>query len=109
VSLTIIRGGKDNPGFVCPWCGFKAMDRPGLNEHWANDPRCRKNKEINNQTQSKLGQANQIITQPGEDTLRKVRARDCKHETMEDLVDAEGTVIGRQCMNCYSAFEPSDE
>lgn len=111
--MQLIKGGKDEPGFVCPWCAFKAMTRADLDAHWMTDPRCKANRAVSNATQSKYGRADAIEVVAGVATLNRVRAPGCDHPIgmRQNLKDLDDEVIGTICMNCYSEFElePSTE
>lgn len=59
----VLEGGKpprNDPGFVCPWCGqafkrrYVASDGVmSLQEHFETNPRCKRNQNVNNPTQEK--------------------------------------------------------
>lgn len=49
----LLAGGRDLPGYVCPWCGTKTLTRAGLEAHFEADPRCKGNRNVNNPTQTK--------------------------------------------------------
>lgn len=54
--LRAIGGPVGDLRFVCPWCGARFADRVGpasLEQHWGDQPECRRNRGVNNQTQSK--------------------------------------------------------
>lgn len=60
MPLTLIQGNKDDHHFVCPFCASAFLHRTGpdsLDEHWAADPRCKRNAMVNNPTQTKYGDA----------------------------------------------------
>lgn len=53
MPFKVLEGGKGQPGFVCPWCGHKAMTRDDLALHWAENTQCRNNRNTNNPRQEK--------------------------------------------------------
>lgn len=61
-SFHVIDGQKDDLKVVCTWCGSKFLKREDLDDHWATDPRCRRNRNVNNQTQTKYN-----IVEPGDE------------------------------------------
>lgn len=101
MGLTVVGGNPEAGRFVCSWCAARFFKRPALNAHWRTSPECKTNRSVSNPLQSKYGRADMIVTVPGEAVLHAVRSRDCTHEVTKPLVDAEGNLIGRQCMNCY--------
>jgi hypothetical protein len=102
VTLRVIEGAP-RP-FVCPWCASRFLVRQGLSEHWRASPECRRNRNVSNSTPTKYGRADLITMQPGEYNLFRTRNATCAHEERRPLKDSEGTVIARQCMNCYAQF-----
>lgn len=54
-GLSVIQGGKDNPGFICPWCGYKGQTRDDLEAHWASPKgkQCSRNRAVNSPMQAK--------------------------------------------------------
>ncbi len=51
--VEVIKGGKDSPGFVCPWCGAWFDKRSELAYHFLYSTRCRDNRNVNSQLQTK--------------------------------------------------------
>ena len=102
MTLRVVEGAP-RP-FVCTWCAGRYRSRADLSRHWRDVPECKKNRNVSNPLQSKYGQADMVVTVPGEATLHAVRSRDCTHEETKPLRDADGRLLGRQCMNCYGAM-----
>lgn len=113
-DFTVVQGGKGN--YPCPWCGktfhrrYIASDGElSLEEHWLADPRCRNQAMVNNPTQSKYGMAGTVQSVPGEQTLTRIRAKDCIHTVDERQMlyaaDGRGSwtdeVVGWRCGRCY--------
>lgn len=103
-GFELIQGNPEAGKFVCTWCGQPQPTRADLELHWDRDTRCRANRNVSNPLQTKYGMADDIPIIPGEANLNRVRGPYCNHpdELRKDLKNAEGDVIGYQCMHCYA-------
>lgn len=49
----VIDGQRDEATFACTWCAARFLTRQALTGHWATSPRCKRNRAVSNQTQTK--------------------------------------------------------
>jgi len=57
MKFDVIVGGLGAKPIVDTWCGERFVTYDDLTTHWAENPRCRTNALVSNQTQSKYGDA----------------------------------------------------
>jgi hypothetical protein len=89
--------------FVCTWCALRLEGSAALDAHRADSPECRANQSVSSPLQTRYGEAEMVVTQPGEMTLHRIRARSCKHTAPRArLVKGDGSLLGFQCGWCYS-------
>ena len=94
--------------FVCTWCASLFGTRMELEAHRTDSPQCRANARVSSPLQSRYGDAEMVGIQPGEDVLRKVRARSCAHRVeRQRLVNAAMETIGYECGYCYTLLPES--
>lgn len=52
MGLKLVHSAKQG-NFVCPWCGSTFHRRDSLDDHWAKNPQCGRNRAVNSQLQQK--------------------------------------------------------
>jgi hypothetical protein len=100
--------GESAPGstYVCTWCALRFGSRADLDRHHADSLACRANQKVSSPLQTRYGDADMVWTQPGEETLHRVRASTCHHvHPRARLVNAAGETIGYQCGWCYGLLQ----
>ena len=91
--------------YVCTWCALRFTSRAALDEHRVSSQECRANQKVSSPLQTRYGDADMVWTQPGEHTLNRVRAANCRHtHPRARLVNRAGQTIGFQCGWCYSVL-----
>lgn len=93
--------------FVCPWCSEKFIKRSALLEHWVQNAQCARNRYVSSQTSDKHFVVG-TLEHPGEETLKRIRSKNCQHSTTHSAYDLDQEYIGQQCDYCMTIF-PSDD